>query len=340
MKIARLIFITVGLTIAAVAQDGVQQYAVLGDFKLESGEVIHQCRIGYRIFGQLNPDKSNVVVFTTWFGGKSEGLIGSIGPGRLIDSSKYYVIAIDALGNGISTSPSNSKLQPHMKFPQFTVRDMVNSQHELITRVLGFNHVRAVSGISMGGMQTFQWMVSYPDFMDKAIPIMGSPRLAPYDLLHWQLEIDAIMSDPGWKEGEYSENPAKVVLGEVAQLLLSTPQGYNRQHTREQVAESIAKFKTDPTMDANNHIRTAQAVMKLDVSDAFSGSMEKAAAAVKAKVLVIVASRDMAVTSDEAKAFAKLIHADVLELAGDCGHGANGCESDKVNPAVASFLEK
>jgi homoserine O-acetyltransferase len=227
-----------------------------------------------------------------------------------------------------------------MKFPQFTVRDMVNSQHELLTRVLGLSHVRAVTGISMGGMQTFQWMVSYPAFMDKGIPIMGSPRLAPYDLLHWQLEIDAIMNDPGWKEGEYTENPAKVVLGEVAQLLLSTPQGYNRQHTRQQVFESIEKFKTDPTMDANNHIRTAQAVMKLDVSDAFNGSMEKAATAVKAKVLVIVASRDMAVTSDEAKAFAKVIHADVIELTGDCGHGANGCEADKVNPAVASFLEK
>jgi len=302
--------------------------------------VIQQCRIGYRTFGQLNPDKSNVVVFTTWFGGKSESLAGSIGPGKLIDSSKYYVIAIDALGNGISSSPSNSKQQPHMKFPQFTVRDMVNSQHELLTRVLGLNHVRAVTGISMGGMQTFQWMVSYPDFMDKAIPIMGSPRMAPYDLLHWQLEIDAIMSDPGWKEGEYTENPAKVVLGEVAQLLLSTPQGYNRTHTREQVAESIEQFKTNPTMDANNHIRTAQAVMKLDVSGAFGGSMEKAAAAVKAKTLVIVATRDMAVTSDAARAFAKLISADVLELAGDCGHGANGCEADKVNPAVASFLEK
>ena len=95
-----------------VAQE--QQFAALGDFKLKSGEVIRDCRIGYRTFGRLNEQKSNAIVLPTWASGTSEQLKSNIGPGRLMNSEKYFVIAIDALGNGVSSSPSNSKLQPRM----------------------------------------------------------------------------------------------------------------------------------------------------------------------------------------------------------------------------------
>ena len=193
-----LLAIVLAVCGVACAQDGQQQFASLGDFKLESGAVIRDCRVGYRTFGQLNAEKSNVVVFPTWFSGTTEQLAGSFGPGKLVDTSKYYVVAMDALGNGVSSSPSNSTLQPRMKFPEFTVRDMVNSQHQLLIQALHIPHVKAVMGISMGGMQTFQWMVSYPDFMDKAVPIVGTPRPGAYDMLHWNLEVDAIMHDSGW----------------------------------------------------------------------------------------------------------------------------------------------
>lgn len=100
-----------------------QQFANLGDFKLESGEVLRDCRIGYRTFGQLSADKSNVILIPTWAGGTTERLAGNVGAGLLADSTKYYVILVDALSNGVSSSPSNSTLQPRMHFPKITVRD-------------------------------------------------------------------------------------------------------------------------------------------------------------------------------------------------------------------------
>src|SRR5215813_12548971 len=118
----------------AFAQD--LQFASLGDFKLESGKVIRDCRIGYRTFGKLNAAKSNAVLLPTWASGTTEQLKGNVGPSGLVDADKYYVILIDALGNGVSSSPSNSKLQPRMSFPKFTLADTVRTQYELVTKIL------------------------------------------------------------------------------------------------------------------------------------------------------------------------------------------------------------
>ena len=322
------------------AQD--QQFANLGDFKLTSGEVIRDCRIGYRIFGKLNADKSNTVLFPTWASGTTEQLKSQIGPGKLVDSDRYFVVALDALGNGVSSSPSNSKLQPRMNFPQFTIQDDVNTQHELITRVLKLSHVKAVMGVSMGGMQTFQWLVSYPDFMDLAIPIVGSPRLAAYDLLIWQAQIDAIMNDREWNNGNYTINPARAPEFEFGELLLTTPEDYNKKMSRQKVLEELKKAREAKGggFDANDKIRQVRAMMALDVSEPFAGAMEKAAARVKAKVFVVVSKFDHVVTPGPAIEFAKLINAKVLVLEGDCGHLAPGCEYQKVNPAVAEFLRR
>jgi homoserine O-acetyltransferase len=217
---------------------------------------------------------------------------------------------------------------------------MVNTEHELLTKSLGIQHARAVIGISMGGMQTFQWMVSYPDFIDKAIPMVGSPHVAPYDVVMWRINIDSIEDSAGWNHGEYKENPAKLVHFEIGELVLQTPAEYNRTHTREQVFEALKKSETDPAAeDANNTIRQSEAMMALDVSDVFGGSMEKAAAAVKAKVFVVVSKQDHTVTPQPARDFAKLLHAPLLELESDCGHLATGCENQKLAAALSDFLK-
>ena len=333
----RLCLVLPLFAVVAIAQE--QQFANIGDLKLQNGGVIRQCRVGYRTFGTLAADKSNVIVFTTWASGTSEQLKGSIGPGKLIDSASYFVVAIDALGNGVSSSPSNSRLQPRMRFPQFTLRDTVESQHELLTKVLRIDRVKAIVGISMGGMQAFQWVVSYPNFMEKAIPIVGSPRSSPYDLMHWHAEIQALMRDRDWNGGNYTVNPSRDLDFAFGELLLTTPADYNRRKTREQVFADLAKARADAhRFDANNKIRQVQAMMQLDVSQEFGGSLERAAKAVKAKVLVVVAKQDHVVTPEPATEFASLLGAKLLDLDGDCGHLANGCEAQRLNAAVAEFL--
>jgi len=318
---------------------GEQQFAHLGDIALENGGMIKDCVIGYRTFGKRNADGSNIVVVPMWAGGKTEQLhLEPNDSGKLVDTSKYYVIAIDPLSNGVSSSPSNSKLQPRMKFPQYSMRDLINVEHDVLVRALGITHVRAIIGASMGGMQTFQWMVSYPGFADEASPIVGSPQLAPYDLLHWQTQIDAITVDPAWKNGEYEQSPARTAEYEFGAILLTTPAEFNRKMTREKVLEEIKKAKDNTAFDANNKIRQVQAMMSIDVPEKFGGSWEKAAAAVKAKTFVIVAKYDHVVTPMPALKLAELLQARTMILEGDCGHLEPSCQSDKVNTAVAEFL--
>jgi homoserine acetyltransferase len=340
----KLFFLWVFITCLAAAPLGAQEikFAPLGNFKLESGEMIRDLLLGYRTLGTLNADRSNAILWPTWFTGTSEQLLGFVGPGKLLDTSKYYVILVDALGDGVTTSPSTSTRQPRMYFPRFTIRDMVNAEHKLATQRLGLTHLRAVMGISMGGMQTFAWIVAYPDFMDKAIPIVGSPRLTSYDLLLWTAEEHAIEADAAWNHGNYRATPVAGMkaVADIHEMNLTTP-AYRVMHTSpDGFPEFLAKTEADTMkgFDANDWIRQLQAMMAQDVSKPFDGSMEKAAGAVRAKVLVVAAAQDHMVNPIPALDFARLIHAQTLELTSDCGHLSPGCEEQKMNSAIREFL--
>lgn len=342
-RICIILLILLGLGSSMLIAQGRQQFASLGDFRLENGQVIRDCKIGYRTFGQLNASRSNAILWPTWFTGTTKNLMGFVGTGKLLDPAKYYVILVDALGDGISSSPSNSAIQPHMHFPQFTIRDMVNAEHQLATQTLHLSHLHTVMGISMGGMQTFQWIVSYPNFMDKAIPIVGSPRLTSYDLLLWTAELHALEEDPAWNHGDYQMPPQAGMdtVADIHSLALTTPT-YRVAHTsraefphflQETEASTLRSF------DANNWIRQLQAMLADDVSAPYGGSMEKAAAQVHAKVLVIPSQQDHMVNPIPALNFAHLIHARVFELTSNCGHLATGCELSQMTPVIQAFLQ-
>lgn len=322
--------------------EGAQQFADLGDLRLRNGTVIHDFRLGYRTFGKLNAEKSNAVFWPTWLGGKSQDLVQFIGPGKVVDSARYFVILVDAIGDGVTSSPSNSKSQPLLRFPEFNIRDMVESEHRLATDILHLSHLRAVMGLSMGGMQTFEWGITYPDSMDLLIPIVGSPQSTSYDKLLWTAQIDAIELDPAWNHGNPT-GPMDRSLGlveEIGSMNLTTP-GYRVAQTKPVGLNALlTEIRNSATGDGGNacdRIRQRQAIIALDIpAELGVPTLELAASKVHAKLLVIVSPEDHMVTPEPAMKFAAAAAAPLVQLDSACGHLSPGCIS--VGPTVARFL--
>ncbi|QOY86165.1 alpha/beta fold hydrolase [Paludibaculum fermentans] len=310
-----------------------QRFAELKDLKLEGGQTLASCKVGYRTYGKLNAAGTNAILWPTWFSGKSSDLAGFIGAGRMVDPGRFYVITVDALGNGVSCSPSNAG----GAFPAITIGDMVNAEYRLLTEHLGVKSLHAVMGISMGGMQTFEWMVAYPSFLRRAVPIVGSAKLTSADLLLWQAELSAIEAVQKAGGDPRTAMPAVLAMHEFA---LSTPEHVVAKTSAAEFPALKSRLDENARtgMDPRDWAAQLRAMMAHDVSRKFGGSMEKAGAAVQAKVLEVVALQDHMVNPASALRMAETAGFEVLRLAGDCGHGAPGCEEAKVNAAVAEFL--
>lgn len=329
--------VSVGLVaVAAWAMaDGEQRFADIGDLKLRSGAVLRDCRIGYRIYGKLDVQKDNAVLVPTWYLGTTQDLQGSFKSGGLVDSGKYYVIAVDALTNGVSTSPSNSRKQHGAKFPTVTIRDMVESQHAMLLR-MGIHHLRAVLGISMGGFQTFQWITAYPTFMDRAVPIVGSPLPTSYDLMFYGSALKTI-------DAAIKNRSARAALirsyADFFWLALNTPSYYVEHTRRAGAVDSLLGFeKALLAWDPFDMATGMSALLTQDIFNAYGGSEAKAAAAVRAKVLVISASQDHCVNPAPALAFAKTLGCETIVLTGNPGHSSPGAEMSRIGPAIDRFL--
>jgi len=315
----------------------IQKFAQLGNFKLESGEVINNCSIGYLTCGKLNTDQSNVILLLAYFGATSKDLLFSTGKGMIADSTEYFVVAIDAFGDGVSSSPSNSKVQPNKSFPVFNIRDMVKSEYILASKVLGLKHVYCVMGASMGGMQSFQWIVSYPDYMDKAVIQVGSPKLTSNDLLLWNSELLAI--DEGLNSNATEESIKNTVVA-IHVLNLQTPDYLISHISAEEFPRFLKNYEDSYNKIFNPYNWSSQlrAMIAQNVAYPFNNDMKKAAVVVKAKVLIIVSKQDHMVNPHPAMDFAKLINAETIELDNDCGHFGVDCEVKKVNKAIIRFL--
>lgn len=306
------------------------QLVNIGDFTTTEGNIIKNCKIGYRTMGKLNTNKSNVVLWPTWFTGTSDYIIKNEILSNLIDTTGLYIIVVDALSNGVSSSPSNTP-----DFPIVSIRDMVNSQYDLLVNYLKIDHLYSVIGVSMGGMQTFEWLVAYPEFMDKAIPIIGTPKQSFYDILFWQSQADLI-EEAGRNEQKLDFAMKRVT--DISIMNLYTPSYLARTQSPDSVKVYMKKQYAQMIKPAD-YLGQLKAMIQHDIYTSSNSSPDKIKNEIKAEVLVIVAQQDHAVNPISATVFSKVLNCELLELTGDCGHMAFICEQERVKKAASTFLE-
>jgi homoserine O-acetyltransferase len=235
---------------------------VIRDFTFTSGEKLPELRIHYRTLGTPRKDArgvvTNAVLIMHGTGGTGGQFMGRnfagelFGPGQPLDASRYFIILPDDIGHGGSSKPSNGM---RASFPRYGYVDMVEAEHRLVTEGLGVNHLRLVMGTSMGGMHTWMWASRYPDFMDALMPLASLPtQIAGRNRAWRRVVIDAIRSDPEWKNGSYTTQPQSLrTAAQMLWLVSSNP------ILRQNAAPTLADLDRMLDQYVANYIKTGDA---------------------------------------------------------------------------------
>jgi homoserine O-acetyltransferase/O-succinyltransferase len=338
----RQIVVRVTLSLLGLANANAQMappaVASLGTCRLESGASIPNCRVAYRVFGRLDESRSNAVLIPTWLRGRSEDWISLLGRDGLVDTTRYFAIVVDAFANGRSSSPSNTPRASQPAFRDLTIGDMVESQYRLLTERLQVPRLHAVVGISMGGVQAFEWAVRYPTFARFVIPIVGSPRLAPFDRVLWTTILHDI--ETGRLAG-FPDDSIWIQVARIQTLVGQTPMQVNRSSVAEVEKQIADEARASPgSWELDDYVAQLRAIRRHDISARFGSDLSEAAKAVRARMLVVYSWDDHVVTADPAAAFARLARADTLSVPSPCGHVFIFCEKPRVSAAVRDFLAR
>jgi homoserine O-acetyltransferase len=332
----------------------------LGRFTLESGQVLPGVTIAYETYGRLAPDGRNAILIAHGYTSNhhAAGRLSPadpqpgwwdrlIGPGKAIDTTRFFVISSNALGSCYGTTgpasvnPATDKAYGP-EFPEITMRDIVRAQHELLVR-LGVTHLVGVAGPSMGGRQAFQWAVTYPDFVDGVVPVASSPKgLGKDDAVHTL--IQRLSSDPNWNNGWYYERggiiPTLMAIrmetlkryGIEAVLSTNALSPEQREERLRRQAEAWAR-----RFDAHTLVILRKASVGFDAQRDFG--------AIKAKVLYVLSRTDQLFPpSMGARVMGRLqaagVDATYVEIDSDFGHLASGREAEQWAPALQGFLDR
>ncbi len=336
-------------------EPGLQRFQV-GDLKLESGETIHGFNIAYMTEGTLDAAKNNAVLMVTAIGGNHHRIDYLIGPGKGLDTNHLFVIKTDAIGNGITTSPSNSASQHGVAFPHFTIRDMVQSQY-LLLQHLGATHLVAVAGASMGGMQALQWGVSHPDMMDSLVALTPMARTSAWSIAVNQATRQALTLDPAFKDGNYTDEPVAGLRARAAVSVLDTrtPNAMRQQFTSPLDVLSWIQGQEDSLVksgaDANDWIAQSWAYDRHNVGDTlvdgkpiYGGDPIRALHAIKAKALLMSGELDLYNPVEEGIEAAAAIpdgrHVTIPSVQGHvaASPGFKPADVEFINATVQSFM--
>ena len=266
----------------------IPSYHTFKNFKFQSGAILNEVRLEYATLGKVRRDSEGNIVNSILFLHGWSGNYSSFKrfneftkPGQVFDKDRYFIICTTALGSPESSAPSTSTLSAD--FPTYTIEDMVNAQHRLLTEHLNVKHLRGIIGTSMGGFQTLDWGIRYPEFMDFIIPIVTSPSVQGRNLAIFNLMNSIIQKHPDYNKGFYQENPGNAVenANKLLFLFAFSPLHYHEEFpSKEMLIHALDEQGIQGRMmDANDVIWRNNASISFDVREKLSK--------IKAKTLVI-----------------------------------------------------
>jgi len=337
------------------------------NFTTYGGEIIPEVRVGWEAYGELNEAKDNAILITHFFSGNSHAAgrytaedaqpgywDAIIGPGKAIDTNKFYVISIDTLVNQEPTNPNvittgPATINPEtgkpwgLDFPVVTIRDFVNVQ-KLVIDSLGIETLHAVIGASMGSLQALDWAAAYPDRVERMISVIGMGEADPWTIASLQQWANPIVNDPNWNDGNYYDGEAPLAgleqtLGMItltAMHPLIINQLYAGSSAREQaplrdirsnfkVVEQLqAAAKLRATYADANHILYLVRANQLFMAG-YAENLEKGLENVTAKTLFLPATNDLLLQPYLAKRAHEVLLAhgvasEYAEIEGPWGH--------------------
>lgn len=321
----------------------------LGDVVLQRGATLRGCKLAYKTFGTLSAAKDNVIVYPTWYSGQHYDNEWLIGPGRALDPAKYFIIIPNMIGNGLSSSPSNTP-EPYnaARFPQVTAYDNVRAQHRLVTEKFGIEHIRMVTGWSMGALQTFHWGALYPDMMDTIAPFCGSAKCSRHNFVFLEGVKAALTADAAFENGWYKSKPEK---GLRAMARVYAGWGFSQDFYRAELDLKTLGYSSLEDFlvafwegfflpkDANNLLTMLWTWQNGDISanEVYGGDFKKALGAIKARAYVMPGQTDLYFpVADSEFEVAHMPNAELIPVPSIWGHFAGG---PGTNPVDVDFLD-
>lgn len=317
----------------------------LGDLVLESGEVLREAFVSYVLHGEPARLRDGAILALTAIGSTHHRLDFLIGPGAPLDTDRHCVIVVDALGNGLSASPSNSRLQPDSLFPRFTIRDMVASQRRLLDH-LGVGQLAAVVGASMGGMQALQWAVSDPDRMQAVVAMTPMARTARWSQLVNELSRRVLFEDAEFRRPRPRSDAMRLWTPLTQLVMPRTPRALEAFADQASLAAWLQERSAQLERHGPDAFDWCWQTFAYDGHDVgatagFHGDAAAALRSIRARTLVLAPGEDLYNPPFAARELAALIpRCCFVELAGHDGHASASGPPAACNEALAAATRR
>jgi len=336
--------VALGVCVAAGARAEPQIFNVY-DFEFENGSILPELRVAYETHGTLSAGRDNAILLVHGTSGSRHSFDAMIGPGRTFDTDKNFVVTVDAIGGGDSSSPKDGLGQD---FPRYTIRDMMAAQHALVTKGLELTTLRAVGGSSMGSFVTLEWGIHHPEVVRSLILLVPSPKTEPNFQLVVDLMTSVIALDPEWQGGRYTRNPVEGLrLAGMAYYPWIVSTSYLDRLPARQLAKEIDESaRAFGNWDANSLVLRYGASRAHDVSAPFGGDMSAALAQITAPTLVLPSASDRLLGLDGARRIRDGVkQASYAEIPSELGHRAarpapGTPEGEFIDRQIRAFLAK